>query len=97
MAVYDVGDSSVLTATFTVSGTNTDPTTVTLYVNDPSGNVSTYTYSGATITKSATGIYTKTIDLDEAGTWLYRWETTGTAKAAEEGSLSVQKQVTATA
>lgn len=96
MAAYDVGDSAVLTATFTVSGTNTDPTTVTLYVNDPSGNVSSYTYAGGTITKTATGIYTKTITLDEAGTWPYLWVTTGTAAAAEEGSLSVEKRVTST-
>ncbi|MCA8966663.1 MAG: hypothetical protein KDC48_17415 [Planctomycetes bacterium] len=69
---------------------------MTLYVNDPSGNVDTYTYSGGTITKSATGVYTKTIALDEAGVWLYLWVTTGTAAAAEEGSLSVEKRVAST-
>ena len=40
-----VGDTIRLTNTFKVDDTNTDPTTVTLVVTDPSGNTEgTYTY-----------------------------------------------------
>ena len=84
---YDKGDLVRLSATFTVSSTNTDPTTVTLKVQDPSGNTATYTYAAAEITKSATGQYYKDVSIDEGGTWYYRWEGTGTVITAGEGYL----------
>lgn len=89
---YDVGDTVRLGVTFAVSGTNTDPGTVTLKVKDASGNTDTYTYALAQITKSATGIFYKDVALDEAGVWRYRWVGTGSAAGAEEGSLQVRHQ-----
>jgi hypothetical protein len=65
--------------TFSVSGTATDPTTVSLAVTDPTGTTTTYTYAGATITKTATGVYTKDIACSTAGTWTAVWTGTGTA------------------
>jgi len=88
--VYDKGDLIRLTATFTVSTTPTDPTTVTLKVKDPSGNVATYTYALAEITKSSTGIYYKNISLDEAGYWYYQWTGTGAVESVEEDYLMVR-------
>ncbi|MGB1226152.1 MAG: hypothetical protein ACPHCN_18695 [Mycobacterium sp.] len=89
---YDVGDVVRLTGTFAVGGTNTDPSTVTLYVEDPSGNVDTYTYA-ATVTKSAEGIFTYDLAIDEAGTWSYRWVGTGAAAAVEQRRLFVREQL----
>ena len=87
--LYDIGDVVRLTGTFSVDGVDTDPTTVTLKVKDPSKNVATYTYALAELTKSDTGIYYRDISLDEGGIWWYRWEGTGTVESAEEGKFGV--------
>lgn len=90
--LYDIGDLIRLNAVFEVNGTATDPATVTLKVKDPSGNVATYAYSLAEISRAAAGFYYKDISLDEAGIWYYRFEGTGGAQAAEEGSFEVRTQ-----
>jgi hypothetical protein len=82
--LWDVGDVAVARAEFRNSSEAlTDPTTVTLKVKDPSGNVTTYTYANAEITKSATGIYTKSITIDEGGKWTFGYIATGTVATAE--------------
>ena len=45
MSSYINGDTIRLSATFTVDGAATDPTTVTLRVKAPSGTVAAYTYA----------------------------------------------------
>lgn len=90
---WDVGDTPNLTCDFTNAGALTDPTTITLIVVDPSGNQATYTYALAEITKDATGQYSKTVTVDESGTWQYRWVGTGTVPAADEGEFYVTRSV----
>jgi hypothetical protein len=87
---FVVGDTVTLSNTFAVSGTATDPTTVSLVVTDPAGTATTYTYAGATITKSSTGVYTKNITASTAGVWLYTWTGTGTAADVQDGSFTVR-------
>lgn len=77
-----------LTNVFTVDGTPTDPTAVTLAVTAPSGTTTTYTHP-ADITKTSTGTYTKDIPCSEAGTWSYLWQGTGAASDAQSGTWSV--------
>lgn len=84
--VFTVGNEVRLSCAFTVNDVATDPTTVTLQVTDPSGNVDTYTYALAQLTKSVTGAYYKDVSVDEFGFWKYRWVGTGTCAAAVEGS-----------
>lgn len=88
-----VGDMLRLQNTFTVSGTKTDPTTVTLEVKDPSGNTATYTYALSEITKSGTGIYYKDVTFDEAGWWTYEWAGTGTVVVVEGNKIYVRAQL----
>jgi len=83
-----VGDTVTLTNTFAVSGTATDPTTVTLVVTDPTGTATTYTYAGGTITKTSTGVYTKNVTASTAGIWSYTWTGTGAADV-ENGVFEV--------
>lgn len=84
-----VGDTVTLTNTFKVSGTATDPTTISLVVTDPAGTATTYTYAGATITRSSTGVYTKNITASTAGIWSYTWTGTGAAADVENGVFEV--------
>lgn len=95
MAVYDVGDSVRVTGTFTVASVVTDPTTVTLEVKDPSGNVATYTYALSEVTRSGTGVFYKDLTIDEAGIWTYRWSGTGAVVSAGEEWLEVRRKQTA--
>ncbi|MGH9252140.1 MAG: hypothetical protein ACRD0W_21880 [Acidimicrobiales bacterium] len=70
---------ATLTNTFSVSGTPTDPTDVALVVTTPSGVATTYLFSLAQITKTGTGVYTKSIVCSEAGEWQAVWKGTGPA------------------
>jgi len=82
---------ATLTNTFKVATVATDPTTVTLEVTDPTGAVTTYTYAGATITKTSTGVYTKDVACPTAGDWQYIWTGTGTASDVVAGTWTVQE------
>lgn len=90
MRSYDLGDAVTVNVAFTdLDGVATDPTTITLKYEDPSGNQTTKTYAAAQITRTGTGEYNHTIVTDESGTWTYRWVGTGTVEAVEEGSFYV--------
>ena len=81
---YDKGALVRISVTFTVSAVNTDPTTIALKVQDPSGNEATYTYALGQVTKTAIGKYQYDLDIDEMGYWYYRWIGTGAVVAASE-------------
>lgn len=67
----------------------TDPSAVSLAVTDPTGSTTTYTYAGATITKTTTGVYTKDIACSTAGVWQYVWTGSGTASDVVAGTFTV--------
>ena len=87
---YDINDVVRVTSTFTVSSVNTDPSDVHLKIKTPGGITSLYVYSLAEITKSATGIYYKDIAVDDDGMYYYRFEGTGTVRAASEHSFKIR-------
>lgn len=88
---YDVGDTVRLKATFKdIGGTASDPTTITLRVKDPSGNIDSYTYADADLTKSATGVFYYDLALDESGTWVYEFTSTGTPALMEDDDFVVE-------
>lgn len=87
---YDLSDTTNPTVTFTVDGTATDPTTITLTVRSPDGTTTNYTYGAAQITKDATGVYHKQISLTQRGVWWFRFVGTGSCEAAAEGTVTVR-------
>lgn len=90
---YVVGQPVVLDATFTVVDVLTDPTTVTLLVTDPAGTATTYTYAGATITRTSVGTFTKTVTASTAGTWSFVWTSTGAAADVQDGTFTIFEDV----
>jgi hypothetical protein len=90
---YPKGATVTLDRKFYVGSVLTDPTTVTLKVEDPAGTETSYTYAAATITKSGTGIYTKNVACTLAGTWKYRWIGTGAVEAVAEGEFVIKRSV----
>jgi hypothetical protein len=80
---FNTGDGVRITATFTdLTGTITDPTTVTFQAKDPHGAVTV-----EPATKQATGVYYADLILTTPGTWHYRWVGTGAVVAANEGQV----------
>jgi len=95
--VYEVQQSVRVWGFFKVAGVLTDPTTIQLQTEDPSGNEDSYTFAAATVTKDGTGIYYRDVLLDEASNttrdWTFRWKGTGAVIAAWEESIEVQATV----
>ncbi len=85
---YDIGDKVRSTGTFVNSSdVNTDPTTITFKLKDPSGNITTFIYlTDAEVVKSGTGVYYFDNILDEEGVYHYRFEGTGVLVASGEDS-----------
>lgn len=68
-----------------------DPTTVTFKFKNPAGTTTTYVYgTDAQLVKESTGVYRVDVAANAAGTWHWRFESTGTGKAAEEGTFRVE-------
>lgn len=79
---------ATLTNTFSVAGTPTDPTTITLVVTDPLGVPATH--SGGDFTHTpGTGTYSIDIPCTEAGLWTFVWIGTGAASDVVPGSWFV--------
>jgi hypothetical protein len=86
---YPNGQQVKVIDTITQSGVDVDPSTVTCKVKDPSGTVSTYTYSGGDITRESTGVYSYVVDANADGKWHYRFQATGNGAGAGENSFLV--------
>jgi len=80
---FDISQAFRYWMTSRVAGVLTDPSEITLKVKDPSDNIATYTYTGANITKHATGIFYMDITPDEAGRWYINHEGDGVEGARE--------------
>lgn len=90
---HDLGDLVRVSAPFTLvsSGAAVDPDVVKLTIKTPSGTVTTYIYgTDAEIVKDSTGNYHADISAGEAGTWHYRWWSTGNGQAAQEKRFEVR-------
>lgn len=93
MNVYDKGDLLRCSGTFTdADGIAQDPTAVFFKYKTPAGTTITYTYgTDDELVKDSNGNYHVDLDLDEVGTWSYRFYSTGTGQAAAEGQFFVQQ------
>lgn len=91
MNEYDNGDTVTMRVDFKVSDILTDPTTVTLTVTDPSGDVTAYTYAAAEVTKDGTGEYSKALACSESGEWTYTWTGTGTVAAVGTKRFAIRR------
>lgn len=93
--LYDLGDLVRVAGTFkNTSGVTIDPTTVAFKVRAPGGAVTTYVYpTDGALVRDSIGNYHVDVSANAAGTWRYRWESTGTGQAAEEGAFVVEGSV----
>jgi hypothetical protein len=92
---YDVGDEVKLKGEFTDDDGNAqDPTTVTFAFLAPSASSATeYVYgTDAEVVKESTGVYYVNLGVTEAGTWRWRFYSTGTGKSAGESYFYAREQ-----
>lgn len=87
MATYNVGDLVQLTASFTTvaTGAATNPTTTTITVRDPDGNITT-----PAVSTPSTGTFTAQVSATTGGTWQWRAVGTGACQAANQGQFYVE-------
>ena len=92
MNQYQKGDLVRCTASFTTSaGVATNPTAVRFQVRTPAGDTTEYVYgTDAEVVRPATGSYYVDVNASEAGTWRYRFYSTGTGQAADESAFRVK-------
>lgn len=90
--VYQKGDLARCAASFTDSGGSAlDPTGVSFTVTTPAGVSTTYVYgTDAALVKDSSGHYHVDVNANARGVWFYRWFSTGTGQAAEQGEFSVE-------
>jgi hypothetical protein len=89
---YLIGTMPRLAVTFKdPDGVAVLPTTVRFKFKRPGGGVTTWTYgSSAEITRNeTTKEYAVALSADEAGTWIYRWESSGNHQSAAERKFTV--------
>lgn len=91
-STYDIGDVVRVSNTFTQNAAVIDPGTVSLKVVAPDASFITYTYAGAAIVKDSVGVYHVDVAITLAGTYRYRWVSTGTGAGAEESWFQVREQ-----
>jgi hypothetical protein len=68
-----------------------DPATVKVYVKNPAAVITIKTYiTDPEVVKESTGRYHMDVDANVVGRWTYRFESTGTGKAADERDFVVK-------
>ncbi|NJO31399.1 MAG: hypothetical protein HC874_30465 [Richelia sp. SL_2_1] len=69
----------------------TDPTSVIFKYKNPNGTITVLAYGvDSALVRESTGIYYVDLDVDSSGLWFYRFEGSGTVKAASESKFTVR-------
>lgn len=91
MNEYALGTDVVCSVIFENNlGAEADPTTVTFRLRDPEGESTAFVYNDdAQVVRTAAGRFYVIVDASKPGTWIYRFESTGAVKAADEESFKV--------
>ena len=93
---YIVGGRVVMLGTcevvdpLTGDKTKTDPTTVTFTREKPDGTTVVYTLASAEVAVLATGITACTVELDQPGREVWRYQCTGACAAVAEDAFLVE-------
>lgn len=93
MRFYDKGQLVRTTCQFVdkTTGQAVDPATVRCLYKKPDNTTVTYVYgTDNALVKDATGNYHVDLNGNLAGTWWYRWESTGANQGAYEGTFEVR-------
>lgn len=83
MAQYEIDTTIELQGVFVnaLTGVFADPTTITLYIIDPTGTITTQTWPGGGIIRDSLGHFHYILTPAKSGNWQYKWRGFGTAQA----------------
>lgn len=89
---FEYGTTVTVRCLFKLDDVLTDPTTVDLRIEDPSGDISDFSWAGATVTRNSVGNFSKDIVCSEAGEWEHRWTATGPVQAVKTRRFTIRRQ-----
>jgi hypothetical protein len=80
MGVYEIDTDIQINGIFinALTGVDIDPTAITLFMLNPNGVATSYTYPG-TITRDSLGHFHQQLVPSVSGVWTYKWQATGAA------------------
>ena len=86
---YEIDTSIQLNGVFenVALGVPADPTTITLYVQDPTG--ATDVIGAPAITRSDVGLYSYAFVPSVSGIWVYKWQGVGTVVATTPDTMFI--------
>lgn len=92
MNIYPVNTLIQLNVTFLGFFTNApiDPSAVNVFIQDPSGNETEFSYPGP-VSRTSTGIYFYQFVPNATGKWTYKWQGTGAVVASSPDTCFVVK------
>ena len=90
---YVEGSQVTITGTYSIGGTVTDPTTVTVKYRNPSGATTEVGGTAASVTNPSTGVYKYDIAANIPGAWTYQFKGEGTVVALSENFFIVDPKV----
>jgi uncharacterized protein YfaS (alpha-2-macroglobulin family) len=94
MATYDKGDYIRISAIWrNDASVAVDPSTITLKIFGPSGQITQYTYAEGYVVKDSVGNFHYDFLPTERGNYTYRWEGTGNAIAAGQSSFFIEDRI----
>jgi hypothetical protein len=74
-----------------IAGNPIDPTGVSLFVTDPTGETTEYVYgTDAELVNTTPGNYHVEVSVDSAGRWFWKWASSDVGQAAEHGEFMVE-------
>jgi len=89
---FTSGDTIRFAVTFSLSGTDTDPTTVTFRTKNPNKVVQSFVYlTDAEVVRTAVGQFRADLILSLPGEWWFRWEGVGIAPGASEERIKITR------
>lgn len=90
MGTYEIATTVELIGTFAnaETGQSADPTTITLYLRDPDGNVTTFS-TLPPLVKNSIGNYSYFVTPMISGKWTYKWQGVGTVIATSPDTFFI--------
>lgn len=89
---YDKGDGVRLWADFKANAVFADPTTISLYVQDPDRIETTYIYTAiGSVQRLSTGRYFYDLEITKSGQWHYKYEGAGAVNQTSESAFIVRR------
>jgi hypothetical protein len=89
MSQYEIDTTIELQGIFTnaLTGVYADPTSITLYIQDPTGTQTTQAWPGPNIIRDSLGHFHYIITPAISGNWIYKWRGIGAAQATSPDTI----------